>query len=140
MTPAARRRLASLLTEQPRRFRIRATTTTLSPAHFVALSPGSMVHWLRDGRFLIGIATTDGRSVAAIGRDINGKAVAMGTGSDRAKAALIRLLERAEHGRARGFDAVLAAEGKDELRITCSWDRVQARVETGERMRHSASG
>ncbi len=130
MTPAARRRLASLLTEQPRRLPLRPSTR-LSLAHFVALAPASLVHGSRDRRFFLGVATTDGRSVAGIGYDAKGKAVAMATGSDRAEAALIRLLQRAERGWARGFDAVLVAEGENELAITCSWARSASEARGG---------
>jgi hypothetical protein len=122
MTPAARRRLAAVLSEEPRRSRVRRPTR-LSLAHLAAFSPAGLINWSTGGGFYVGIVAPDGRSVAGFGWDCDRHERSITAGTDRAVDALGRLVERAERNWQRGRDAVLFAEGDGELALECRWAR-----------------
>jgi protein-L-isoaspartate(D-aspartate) O-methyltransferase len=123
MTVAARRRLAALLAEEPRRLDPRPPAR-LSLAHLMSLSPRSVVQWWRDFGLFTGVASSDGRSIAAVGHDAAGRPSGIAAGTDDAAAALARIVERAERRWAGGLDVVLVARPEPaggDLRIECSW-------------------
>lgn len=126
MPPAARRRLAALLAEPPRNLGIEPPGR-LSLAHLVTLAPRALVQWWLDDRILAGVASDDGTSIAAVGRDAHGRLTAVGAGTDQAELALAEILDRAARRWAAGLDVVLTARrrGGDrdggDLRIECRW-------------------
>lgn len=120
MTEPARRRLMGVLAEKPRRMGVR-TSEPMSLAHLTPLSPAPPVQWTRRREYLSGVATADGRSLAGVGIDSEGKPVALASGTDQAAAKLFKYIERAEKYWAAGSDLTLVARETNDFRIECTW-------------------